>query len=161
MWCAYTCVYYTLWEIWWVHFCRTLADWTLCQCWPESRRWATLSQVPGETCMNTQNFTRFVFYNQSQTIIPQSSIQPCNWKILYSGKLSREKTLRISQFESHPRKFSPRNLGMPYPPMLGFCIPQKFSPRNGRSQRSVKVFSLESFPLYGNIHRWLLFSPPN
>ena len=29
-------------------------------------------------------------------------------------------------FQSNPRKFSPQNLGMPYPPMIGFSIPQKF-----------------------------------
>ena len=34
--------------------------------------------------------------------------------------------------------------------MMGFSIPQKFSPRNGHFYHSVKVFSLESFPLYGN-----------
>ena len=55
---------------------------------------------------------------------------------------------RISQFQRHPQKFSPQNLDVPYPPMLQFSIPRKFSPRNGHSYRSVKVFSLESFPLY-------------
>ena len=54
----------------------------------------------------------------------------------------------ISWFESQPGKFSPRNLGVPCPPMLGFSILQKFSPRNGHSHWSAKVFSLESFPLY-------------
>ena len=41
----------------------------------------------------------------------------------------------------------------PYPPtcMLGFSIPRKFSPLkfNGHSYQSAKVFSLESFLLYG------------
>ena len=37
---------------------------------------------------------------------------------------------------------------MPYWPMLGFNIPRKFSLQNGHSYWSVKVFSLESFPLY-------------
>ena len=57
----------------------------------------------------------------------------------------------ISRFYSHPRKFSPQILGMPYPPMIGFSIPWKFSPRNGPSYWSAKVFSLESFPLYAMV----------
>ena len=56
---------------------------------------------------------------------------------------------QISRFQSHPQKFPPRNLGVLYPPMLGFGILRKFSPRNGHSYQSVKVFSLKSFPLYG------------
>ena len=41
------------------------------------------------------------------------------------------KRSRISWFLSHPRKFSPRNLSMPYQLlMIGFCIPRKFSLRN-------------------------------
>ena len=39
---------------------------------------------------------------------------------------------------------------MPYSHTLGFSIPRKFSLRNGHTYRSTKVFSLESFPLYGN-----------
>ena len=55
----------------------------------------------------------------------------------YSGNFRARKLL---QFRSHPWKFSPWNLGVPYPPI-------KFSPRNGPSYRSARVFSLESFPL--------------
>ena len=59
------------------------------------------------------------------------------------------KLSQISRFESHLRKFSPWNLGVPYLPMLEFSIPQKFSPRDGCSHRSAKVFSLKNFLLYG------------
>ena len=49
----------------------------------------------------------------------------------YSGKLLREKHSQISRFWSHLWKFSPRNLDMPYTPIIGFSILQKFSLRNG------------------------------
>ena len=39
---------------------------------------------------------------------------------------------QILQFWSHPQKFSPRNLDVPYPPMIGFSFPRKF-PQNGHS----------------------------
>ena len=38
-----------------------------------------------------------------------------------------------------PVKVFSMTLGRPYPPMLDFSIPQKFSPRNGRSHQSPKV----------------------
>ena len=44
--------------------------------------------------------------------------------LLYSTKLSKEKHWQISQFWSHLRNFSPRNLGVPYPPMIDFSIPR-------------------------------------
>ena len=47
-----------------------------------------------------------------------------------------------------PAKDFRRNLGVPYPPMIGFRIPQKFSLQNDHSYRSMKAFFLESFPLY-------------
>ena len=61
------------------------------------------------------------------------------------------------QFWSHPRKFSPWNLGVPYPPMIGFSIPQKFYLRNGSSYWSAKIFSLENFLLYGGWFKQLAY----
>ena len=44
--------------------------------------------------------------------------------ILYSGKLSREKTfINFTVLEPSTKQFSPQNLGVPYPPMAGFSIP--------------------------------------
>ena len=45
-------------------------------------------------------------------------------QIPYSRKLSREKTFMNFAVLEPPTKVSPRNLGMPYSPMLGFSIPR-------------------------------------
>ena len=59
---------------------------------------------------------------------------------------------RISRFWSHPRKFSPQNLGVPYQPMVGLVFYESFLREMVTSYQSVKVFSLESFLLYGISH---------
>ena len=71
--------------------------------------------------------------------------------VLYAENFWARELSQISWFESHLRKFSPRNLGVPYPPMLGFSIP-----RNDCSHRSAKVFSLKSFLLYSSTLAWTL-----
>ena len=47
---------------------------------------------------------------------------------------------------------------MPYPLVIGFCILQKFYPQNGPFYQSAKLFSLESFALYGKLCVYLLTS---
>ena len=54
------------------------------------------------------------------------------------------------KFRSFRATYESFNLGVPYPPITGFCILWKFYPQNGPSYQSVKVFSLESFPQYGS-----------
>ena len=69
-------------------------------------------------------------------------------RLLYSGKLSREKTCTNFMVLEPPAKFSPQNLGVQYPPMIAFSTLRKFSPWNGHSNQSTKVFSLKNFPPY-------------
>ena len=68
----------------------------------------------------------------------------------------RRKHSWILGFKSHPWKFSPRNLSVPYSPMLCFSILRKFSPWNGHSHRSAKVFALKSFLPYSNSISYIL-----
>ena len=75
----------------------------------------------------------------------------CRLNIPYSGKLSREKTSRISQFCSYTSKFSPRNLGHGVfwhskneQSAKVFSAKIVFSPNH-------ESFSLESLPLYHTI----------
>ena len=75
-----------------------------------------------------------------------SIIDYCN-VLLQSGKLSRQKTFMNFAVWSHPQKFSPRNLGVPYPPMLGFSFCDSFLRKTVTLTRSMKIFSLETFPL--------------
>ena len=61
---------------------------------------------------------------------------------------------RKLEFQSHLQKFSPWNLGVPYPPVTGFSIPQKFfSQRNGHFLPICESFLLQKFPTI-----WLLYS---
>ena len=63
----------------------------------------------------------------------------------------------VHKFHSFRAKFSPWNLGVPYPLVIGFSILPKFSPQNGHFfYRSVKVFSLKKFLLYGIV--WWVIS---
>ena len=71
---------------------------------------------------------------------------------------------QISRFWSHPWKFSPWNLGMPYPPMLGFSILRKFSLQIGHSYLISESFLPRKFSplkvsrytcMYGN-SQWVL-----
>ena len=69
------------------------------------------------------------------------------WKYRIAENFRGRILSQISCFESHPRKFSPRNLGMPYPPMLGFSIPWKFSPRNDQRLSPIREsFLPRKFP---------------
>ena len=72
------------------------------------------------------------------------SVSYCTVENFWGRKLSQ-----ISWFKSHPWKFSPWNLGVPYSPMIGFSIPW-----NGPSYRSVKVFSSSKVSRY-----MVLFNP--
>ena len=59
---------------------------------------------------------------------------------------------RISRFESHPRKFSPRNFGHAAPTYVWLeAICESFLREILTSYGSTKVFSLESLPLYGSM----------
>ena len=86
----------------------------------------------------------------------------CNWKLyqihntLYIfkyrivGNFRGRKLSRTSRFESHLRKFSSRNLGHATPTYAWFqAIRESFLHEILTSYGSVKVFSLESLPLYG------------
>ena len=67
-----------------------------------------------------------------------------------AGNFQGRKLSRISQFFSHPGKFSPRNSRHATPimwPVLTFR--ESFLHKMLLSYWSVKVFSLENFPLYG------------
>ena len=55
-----------------------------------------------------------------------SHIDSANQEVRYSGKLSRKKTFTNFTILEPPAKIFPRNLGVPYPPMIGFSIPPKF-----------------------------------
>ena len=68
-------------------------------------------------------------------------------KLPYSGKLLREKT--FAGFRATHKTFFSTKFGRAVPTYDRFSIPRRFSPRNGHSYRSAKVFSLKSFPLYG------------
>ena len=71
------------------------------------------------------------------------------YAIPYSGKFSREKTFANFEVESHPRKFSPRNLGRAAPTYDCFqAIRERFLREILTSYGSAKVFSLKSLPLY-------------
>ena len=72
----------------------------------------------------------------------------------YSGKLSREKTFKISQFCGYSQKFSPQNLGT-WRPQRGTS--EQFEQFVQVSSAKIlflfsKVFSLKSFPPYGIQH---------
>ena len=74
-----------------------------------------------------------------------------------AGNFRGRKLSRISRFFSHPRKFSPRNSRYATPimrPVLVFR--ESFLREMLLSYRSVKVFSLENFPLYGNNYTCIL-----
>ena len=67
-----------------------------------------------------------------------------------AGNFRGRKLSRISRFFRHPRKFSPRNSRHAtaiMQPILTFR--EGFLREMLLSYRSVKVFSLENFPLYG------------
>ena len=64
----------------------------------------------------------------------------------YSGKLSREEMFTSFAVLEPPVKFSSPNLGVPFPPMLGFAFHESFL--HETFTRSAAVFSLESFLLY-------------
>ena len=66
-----------------------------------------------------------------------------------AGNFRGRKLLRISRFESHPRKFSPRNLGGAAPIYDWFqAIRESFLCEILTSYGFAKVFSLESLLLY-------------
>ena len=68
------------------------------------------------------------------------------------GNFRGRKLSRISRFYSRPRSFSPRNFRhatLIYAISLTFC--ESFLREMLPSYRSVKVFSLENFPLYGTL----------
>ena len=73
------------------------------------------------------------------------------WEFGYSKKLSREKSFTnfAGLLLEHQRKFSPRNLGMPYPLWWILAFHKSFICEMVSYYWSMKVFSLESFPLYG------------
>ena len=71
-------------------------------------------------------------------------------KYRIAGNFRGWKLSRISRFFSHPRKFSPQNSSHATPimrPVLTFR--ESFLHEMLLSYRSMKVFSLENFPLYG------------
>ena len=71
-----------------------------------------------------------------------------NYRI--AGNFRGRKPSRISRFERHPRKFSPRNFGHAAPTYVWFqAIRESFLREILTSYGSTKVFSLESLPLYG------------
>ena len=63
-----------------------------------------------------------------------------------AGNFQGRKSSRISRFYSHPRKFSPRNLGMPHTLCDQFNIPRKFSPQNVSFLSICKNFLPRKFP---------------
>ena len=66
-----------------------------------------------------------------------------------AGNFRGRKLLWISRFDSHPRKFSSRNLGHAAPTYDWFqAIRESFLREILTSYGSAKVFSLESLPLY-------------
>ena len=68
------------------------------------------------------------------------------------GNFRGRKLSRISRFFSHPRKFSPRNSRHATPIMRPILTSREsFLRKMILSYRSAKVFSLENFPLYGNV----------
>ena len=75
----------------------------------------------------------------------------------YSAKLSRGKTFTNFVVWNHPWKFCPWNLGMPYPPMTGFSIPRKFSPRNGHLLPICESFLPQKFPTIQYYMYWPRF----
>ena len=108
----------------------------------------TMSQCVGTM---TRWFTWHILYISRYRSVHHTILSidpPCKSKkqILYSGKLSREKTFTRATCEIFLREI----LGVLYLPMLVFSIPQNFYLWNGRSHLSAKVFSLENFSLYGN-----------
>ena len=56
--------------------------------------------------------------------------------------------MNFAVLEPTAKVFSTK-FGHAIPTMRGLSIPRKFSTQNGPTYRSVKVFSLESFLLYG------------
>ena len=85
-----------------------------------------------------------------------SKVEPLQYKhaskYRIAGNFRGRKLSRISRFFRHPRKFSPRNSRHATPimrPLLTFR--ESFLREMLLSHRSSKVFSLENFPLYGNI----------
>ena len=76
---------------------------------------------------------------------------PLNGDYRRAGNFRGRKRSRISRFESHPRKFSPRNLGGRTTTTCDLfqAIRESFDHEILTSYGSAKVFSLESFPLYG------------
>ena len=54
--------------------------------------------------------------------------------IPYSGNFLRDKTfVNFADLEPPAKVFSMKFGGVPYPPMISFTIPRKFSQRNGHS----------------------------
>ena len=76
---------------------------------------------------------------ECQTLIPKECMGKnlhAWWNLHYMYYIAQHfqgrKHSRILWFWSHPWKFSPRNLGMLYTPMIGFSILWKLSPWNGQ-----------------------------
>ena len=69
----------------------------------------------------------------------------------YSGKLSREKTFhKFCSFVAIRESFLHEIWGVASFGTAKASNPRKFSPRKSYFHQFAKVFSLESFPLYGN-----------
>ena len=116
--------------------------------------------------MLTTTSTRYMYSHNIITVNRRATCRNCQqfchlhviWEmawilcIPYSRKLSREKTFTNFVVLEPPAKVFSLKFGcaiLTYSCTLGFSIPRKFSPRNGHTYQSAKVFSLESFPLYG------------
>ena len=84
---------------------------------------------------------------QSLASGPPSARKKKQKTLLYSAKLSREKIFtNFAVLEPATKVFSMK-LGVPYPPMIGFSIPQKFSPRNGHFLPIRESFLPRKFPV--------------
>ena len=74
----------------------------------------------------------------------------CEYSILYSGKLSREKTFMNFEVCSYSRKFSLQKWGAWYRlAATPASNVRNVSPQKSSFHQIAKVLSLESFPLYG------------
>ena len=75
----------------------------------------------------------YYWHQQAKTKECHKSVYLIHEDILYSAKLSREKTLmNFCSFGATREGFLHEIWVCPYQPMIGFSILRKFSPRNGQ-----------------------------